>query len=218
MGGVLLAVLALALAVFALTRKRLLWGVIGVGAHSLALAGLYLILAAPDVALTQAAIGFALVTFIYLLAVRHTGKLVVAACECPPLLHQQGERVVGLEWEILERFARYLHRELEVIWVPQEEISRLLEVGEADLAAGGYSLPAGAKVLLTRPLPLLWRGREPPDYQGDKAAELVSTFKEKPICFAVSPRETEVHEALEAFIEELERTGEMQKLVERYLA
>ena len=67
MGVILFSALTLALAVFALTQRQLLWGVIGVGAHSLALAGVYLLLAAPDVALTQAAIGFGLVTFIYLL-------------------------------------------------------------------------------------------------------------------------------------------------------
>lgn len=152
MGTILFAALALALAVFALTQRRLLWGVIGVGAHSLALAGVYLFLAAPDVALTQAAVGFGLVTFIYLLALRRTGKLTVVAAETPPLLHQDGERIAGLEWEILSRFARHLHRDLEVLWVPRAEIPRLLQAGEADLGAGGFLPREGEGLLLSRPV------------------------------------------------------------------
>lgn len=150
---VLLSSLSFALAVFALTRRRLLWGVIGVGAHSLSLAGVYFLLAAPDVALTEAAIGFALVTFVYLLALRRTGKLVVAAAEAPPLLYTEGERAVGLEWEILERLSHRLHRDLEVLWVPRAEVSPLLGAGEADLAAGGF-LPTSHEedLLLSRPL------------------------------------------------------------------
>ena len=132
MGVILLSALTLALAVFALTQRRLLWGVIGVGAHSRALAGVYLFLAAPDVALTQAAVGFGLVTFIYLLALRRTGKLVVVAVETPPLLYQEGQRVAGLEWEILSRFGRHVHQDVEVLWVPRKEIPRLLRAGEAN--------------------------------------------------------------------------------------
>jgi len=149
----LLSLLALALAAFALTRRRLLWGVVGVGAHSLALAGVFFLLAAPDVALTEAAIGFALVTFVYLLALRRTGKLVVVATPAYPLLYQEGERIAGLEWEVLTRLARHLHRDLEVLWVPRAEIPAMLKSGEADLAAGGF-LPRRVEegLPLSRPL------------------------------------------------------------------
>ncbi len=138
MTAVFLAILTFGLALFALTRQRLLWGVLGVGAHSLSLAGLYLALSAPDVAITEAAVGFGLVTLIYLLAVRRTGKLVVAACPLYPLLYQEGERVAGLEWEILTRFAQWCHRDLELFWVSRRELSELLRAGEAHLAAGGF--------------------------------------------------------------------------------
>ncbi|MFH1609037.1 MAG: hydrogenase subunit MbhD domain-containing protein [Candidatus Bipolaricaulota bacterium] len=152
MATVLLCALTLALAVFALTQRRLLWGVIGVGVHSLALAAVYLFLAAPDVALTEAAIGFGLVTFVYLLALRRTGRLVVAASETYPILHQEGERIAGLEWEILSRFGRSLHRDVEVLWVPRSEIPRLLASAEADLAAGGFLPRDGETALLSFPL------------------------------------------------------------------
>lgn len=152
MGTILFSALTFALALFALTRQRLLWGVIGVGAHSLTLAGVYLFLAAPDVALTEAAIGFGLVTFVYVLALRRTGRLVVAATETYPILHQEGERIAGLEWEILSRFGRSFGRDVEVLWVARSEIPRLLASGEADLAAGGFLPRDGETVLLSSPL------------------------------------------------------------------
>ncbi len=148
----ILSALAFGLALFALTQRRLLWGVLGVGAHSLTLAGLYLALSAPDVALTEAAVGFGLVTLIYLLALRRTGKLVVAACPLYPLLYQEGERVAGLEWEILERFARWCHRDVEILWVSRQEIPRLLQTGEAHVGAGGFLPAPEDKALFSRPI------------------------------------------------------------------
>lgn len=130
------AALTIALAGFSLTRRRLLWGVVGIGAHSLMLAGMFLLLAAPDVALTEASIGFGLVTFVYLLALRRTGKLVVAAVPVYPLIYPRGERVEGLAWEVLQRLARELHRDLEVMWVGRAEVERMLASGEAHLAVG----------------------------------------------------------------------------------
>lgn len=152
MTTVVLSALAFGLALFALTQRRLLWGVLGVGAHSLALAGLYLSLSAPDVALTEAAVGFGLVTMIYLLAIRRTGKLVVAACPIYPLLYQEGDRIAGLEWEILEGFARWCHLDLEVLWVSRQEIFELLRAGEAHLGAGGFLPNSESRVRFTRPI------------------------------------------------------------------
>ncbi len=177
-----LSLVTFALAVFALTRQRLLWGVIGVGAHSLALAGVYLLLAAPDVALTEAAVGFALVTFVYLLALRRTGRLVVAATESPPLLYMENERVMGLEWEILKRFGRWLHRDVEVLWVPRADIPRLLKSGEAELAAGGFlpgdedaALRTTRMIVPTRILQVRVPGRAGPvvAVRGDRGADLL---------------------------------------------
>lgn len=139
----LTSILTLALAAFALTRRRLLWGVVGVGVHSLALAGVFFLLSAPDVALTEAAIGFGLVTFVYLLAIRRTGKLVVVATPAYPLLYGQGEKIQGLEWEVLTRLARHLHRDLELVWASRAEIAPALTSGEAQLAAGGVILRSG---------------------------------------------------------------------------
>lgn len=132
----LLSILAFVLAVVALTRRRLLWGVAVLGVHSLVLAALYFSLSAPDVALTEAAIGFGLVTFVYLLAIRRTGRIVVAAVECHPLLYPAGEGAAGLVWELLRLLAAHTHRELELRWVERDEVGEFLSSSEADLAAG----------------------------------------------------------------------------------
>ncbi len=269
MAVILLSALTLALAVFALTQRRLLWGVIGVGAHSLALAGVYLFLAAPDVALTQAAVGFGLVTFIYLLALRRTGKLTVVAAETPPLLHQDGEHVAGLEWEILSRLGRQLHRDVEVLWVTRAEIPRLLRAGEADVGAGGYLPRTDDGVVLSRPLiptriVAVRCGPGPcgavagdrcqdclpassvtyEDHRelasalrsgeiGEAVADLLHVRQwvlsgevqpsetkdggEAAFRFAVAPGEEDVRQALDALLAELERSGELARLIARYI-
>lgn len=145
MVSLVLSLLALALAALALTRRRLLWGIAILGVHSLVLAGLYFSLSAPDVALTEAAIGFALVTFVYLLAIRRTGRIVVAAVECPSLIYWEGGRETGLIPEILEVLSARTHRELEIRWVERDEVRELLASSEADLAVGDI-VPSSAEM------------------------------------------------------------------------
>ena len=69
--GFLLLVL-IAAALYAVHQKDLLYAVIATGLISLALTGLFLVLQAPDVALTEAAIGVALTTIIFIITIRNT--------------------------------------------------------------------------------------------------------------------------------------------------
>jgi len=139
------------IAVFALTRKRRLAAVIGMGMFSLILSAVYLLLHAPDVAITEAAIGAALVTFIYVLAIRKTGRLVIVGDEAPGLLEREGDRITGLEQEILAGFARHLGLDLVVHFLPREEVEEALLRGEADIAAGGIvHVDAGDRLLKTQ--------------------------------------------------------------------
>ncbi|MEA3356133.1 MAG: hydrogenase subunit MbhD domain-containing protein [Candidatus Bipolaricaulota bacterium] len=135
------------LAVFAITRRRRLTAVIGMGLFSLILAAVYLLLNAPDVAITEAAIGAALVTFLYILAIRKTGRLVVAGNETPGLLYREGDKVLGVEQEILNGFARHLGLELVVHFDPEETIEGALLQGEADIGAGGIFSKADERLL-----------------------------------------------------------------------
>jgi uncharacterized MnhB-related membrane protein len=59
-------------AVYAIHEKDLLYAVIATGIISLVLSILFYLLQAPDVALTEAAIGVALTTIIFIITIRNT--------------------------------------------------------------------------------------------------------------------------------------------------
>ena len=136
---VLLVLLSLlpVLAAFALSRRRRFTAIVGMGLFSLILSAVYLLLHAPDVAVTEAAINAALITFIYIIAIRKTGKLVVVSDEIPGLLYREGEQISGLEQEILSGFSRQLGLELVIRFLPVEQVPTALQQGEADIGAGG---------------------------------------------------------------------------------
>lgn len=146
----LLALLPI-VAVIALTQRRRLTAIIGMGLFSFLLAVVYLLLHAPDVALTEATIGLGLITAIYVLAIRRTGRLTIVADEAPGLFLREGDRIVGLEHEILARFARHLGLDLSVQFVPHRDVADLVRSGEADVGAGGWVLGEEAGVFATRP-------------------------------------------------------------------
>ena len=67
-----LLLLMLGAAVYAIVQKDLLYAVIATGVISLVLTALFYLLQAPDVALTEAAIGVALTTIIFIITIRNT--------------------------------------------------------------------------------------------------------------------------------------------------
>lgn len=69
---IILLLLMVASAVYAIWQKDLLYAVIASGILSLFLSIVFVILQAPDVALTEAAIGVALTTIIFIIAIRNT--------------------------------------------------------------------------------------------------------------------------------------------------
>ncbi len=71
--GFLLLVL-IGAAVYAVYQRDLLYAVIATGIISLILTVLFYILQAPDVALTEAAIGVALTTIIFIITIRNTKR------------------------------------------------------------------------------------------------------------------------------------------------
>jgi len=147
---VLLALLPVT-AGLALLQRRRLYAIIGMALFSLLLASVFFLSHAPDVAITEAAVGAALVTFIYVLAIRRTGKLTVVANEVPGLFERSGNQLQGLEWEILDRLARRLGLDLAVRFVPLEEVEGSLLQGNADVGAGGLILDGCHRRLLRTP-------------------------------------------------------------------
>lgn len=133
---ILLALLPI-VAGIALTQSRRLSAIIGMGLFSFILAAVYVLMHAPDVAITEATIGAALVTAIYVLAIRRTGRLIVVADEVPGLITREGDHITGLEYEILDGFAREIGLELSVQFVPLRRVHWLIAHHEADMGAGG---------------------------------------------------------------------------------
>ncbi len=70
----ILAVIIIASAIYAVAQKDLLYAVIATGVISLILSIYFFVMQAPDVALTEAAIGIALTTIIFVITVRNTSR------------------------------------------------------------------------------------------------------------------------------------------------
>ena len=144
---ILLALLPV-VATIALTQSKRLSAIIGMGLFSFLLAAVYLLLHAPDVAITEATMGTALVTAIYVLAIRRTGKLIVVADEVPGLMAREGDRIAGLEYDLLLGFAREIGLDLSVQFVPLRRIPWLVAHHEADIGAGGIIPQQNADAVL----------------------------------------------------------------------
>ncbi|MBI9100064.1 MAG: DUF4040 domain-containing protein [Spirochaetaceae bacterium] len=71
---IILLVLILGLGIYTLVSKDLLHGVIALSAISLLSALLFYILHAPDVAITEAAVGAGVSTIIFVWIIRHTER------------------------------------------------------------------------------------------------------------------------------------------------
>ena len=67
-----LLLLMLVASIYAIVQNDLLYAVIASGVISLVLTALFYLLQAPDVALTEAAIGVALTTIIFIITIRNT--------------------------------------------------------------------------------------------------------------------------------------------------
>ncbi len=69
-----MALLLIAAAIYAITHRDLLFAVMGTGIVSVILSLFFFLLQAPDVALTEAAIGIALTTIIFIITIRNTSR------------------------------------------------------------------------------------------------------------------------------------------------
>ncbi|MCD6090648.1 MAG: DUF4040 domain-containing protein [Bacteroidales bacterium] len=72
---IVLVILTIAAAIYAVISKNLLYAVVSTGVVSLGLSMFFFILQAPDVALTEAAIGVALTTIIFIITIRNTTEI-----------------------------------------------------------------------------------------------------------------------------------------------
>ncbi|MFW6111895.1 MAG: hydrogenase subunit MbhD domain-containing protein [Candidatus Bipolaricaulota bacterium] len=135
---ILFSLLLFGLSVTVLLQDRLLNAVILLGVFSLLSSVVYFIVGAPDVAVTEGAIGVAFVTFIYVLALSDQGKLHVIAEEVPSFLFQEKGELRGIELEILRDFAEEIDLDLEIEFVDHQELTSLIGGRRADMIAGAY--------------------------------------------------------------------------------
>jgi uncharacterized MnhB-related membrane protein len=70
----LMAIILVAAAIYAVLQKDLLYAVISTGVISIVLSVFFFLMQAPDVALTEAAIGIALTTIIFIITIRNTTR------------------------------------------------------------------------------------------------------------------------------------------------
>ena len=69
-----MAIILIAAAVYAVIQKDLLYAVLATGIISVVLSVFFYLLQAPDVAITEAAIGIALTTIIFVIIIRNTSR------------------------------------------------------------------------------------------------------------------------------------------------
>ncbi len=71
---IVMAIILIAAAIYSIMQKDLLFAVLGTGVVSLVLSIFFYMLQAPDVAITEAAIGIALTTIIFIITIRNTTR------------------------------------------------------------------------------------------------------------------------------------------------
>jgi len=71
---IIMAIILIAAAIYAVMQKDLLYAVLATGIISVVLSVFFYLLQAPDVAITEAAIGIALTTIIFIITIRNTTR------------------------------------------------------------------------------------------------------------------------------------------------
>ncbi|MFW6149819.1 MAG: transporter substrate-binding domain-containing protein [Atribacterota bacterium] len=129
------------LALLALELKNLLSSVIVLGAFSLVLSLVLYYLHAPDVAITEAAIGSGFATVIFIIAIKKRGSLIMLTYPHSRFFFYdyQGEPS-GLDYDILSLFAQKLDMELEVREVGKwDELIAQLVSERGDIIGAGMT-------------------------------------------------------------------------------
>jgi len=78
---IVMAIILIGAAIYAVIQKDLLYAVLATGVMSLVLSVFFYLLQAPDVAITEAAIGIALTTIIFIITIRNTRRNEEDCCD-----------------------------------------------------------------------------------------------------------------------------------------
>ena len=137
----LFLIIMLLLAFVALELKNLINSVIVLGAFSLILSLVLYYLHAPDVAITEAAIGSGFATVIFIIAIKKRGTLLMLTYphSCFFFYDQEG-KPNGFDYDILKLFAKELDVDLEIIRVEKwQDLVPSLMAGKGDIIGAGMT-------------------------------------------------------------------------------
>jgi ABC-type amino acid transport substrate-binding protein len=134
-------IILVVLAILSLEIKNLLSSVIVFGAFSLVLSLILYYLHAPDVAITEAAIGAGFATVIFIIAIKKKGTLIMLTYPHSRFFYyDKNRKPAGLDYDILSLFARKLNIELEVKVVENwQDLIPQLVAGKGDIIGAGMT-------------------------------------------------------------------------------
>ncbi|HEW92873.1 MAG TPA: DUF4040 domain-containing protein [Thermotogaceae bacterium] len=129
--GIILVVLAL----IVVLQNKPLKAIILSGAFSASAAITYFFIGAPDVAMAEASIGAVFTTFVYIVALKHSGKLRVGYIDQAGLIKRGAHGYEGVEYELLKLFSEDRAMSLEMKKIDSFDSIEKLE--NFDIICGG---------------------------------------------------------------------------------
>lgn len=113
---------SLILSITLLIVKDLKTAILFFGLYGTMTSGAYMFMGAPDVSFASLALGAGFTTFVFLIAIRNTGKVTVGYKKTAYMIFEDihGE-LTGFEYEILSEFLREQHVEVEFVEISEEE-------------------------------------------------------------------------------------------------
>ncbi len=135
-------ILNLALSIYLILQHRLLNAIIAEGVISSLSAALFFLLKAPDIAITQVAIGSGFLTFLFIVSIKIKEKVIVAYCEESALIYENNGNHYGISVEILSKFAKIEAIEIEYRRSDCITIYKELSEGKIDIIISAYTKDA----------------------------------------------------------------------------
>lgn len=126
-------ILTLVLSVYLIFQHRLLNAIIAEGIVSSLSAALFFILKAPDIAITQVAIGSGFLTFLFIVAVKIREKIIVVYTEESVFSYLANGKHYGIAAEILEFFAQDEGMEIEYKKMDYKDAIKAIKNGDIDI-------------------------------------------------------------------------------------
>jgi len=132
-----LGIILILLALLVVLQNKPLKAIIISGAFGASAAITYFFVGAPDVAMAEASIGAVFTTFVYIVALKHSGKLKIGYLNVPGLAEESSQGYEGVEYEILKLFSEDVSMTIEMHRIDSlEDTERLTEF---DIICGGIT-------------------------------------------------------------------------------